>query len=154
MLGPITPRRLDQAMGVSLANLVPADNVYHHLEAKLGLGFVRDWTGEPYAERSQPAIDPVIHAASSSLVQVSRYRLGRAQQGGQRDLLIALERTQSIGSRRLDRVGAVLLRCFHGHPAPLGPSLRPCSSYDAGTRLLHMSLDSSRLFDHHGHHHP
>ena len=42
MLGPPKPRRLDRPITVSLADLVPADNCYRHLEAKLDLGFVRD----------------------------------------------------------------------------------------------------------------
>ena len=36
------------------------DNFYRHLEAKLDLRFVRDWTRELYAERGRPGIDPVV----------------------------------------------------------------------------------------------
>jgi hypothetical protein len=50
MLGPAKPRRLDQPIAVSLEDLVPVDHFYRHLEAKLDLGFVRDWTRELYAE--------------------------------------------------------------------------------------------------------
>src|ERR671915_1643451 len=60
MLGPPKPRRLDQPISVSLDDLVPADHFYRHLEAKLDLGFVRDWAGELYAERGRPSIDPVV----------------------------------------------------------------------------------------------
>jgi len=60
MLGPAKPRRLDQPIAVSLEALVPADNFYRHLEAKLDLSFVRDWTRELYAERGRPSIDPVV----------------------------------------------------------------------------------------------
>jgi transposase len=60
MLGPPKPRRLDQPIAVSLEELVPADNFYRHLENKLDLGFVRDWTRELYAERGRPSIDPVV----------------------------------------------------------------------------------------------
>jgi transposase len=60
MLGPPKPRCLDQPIAVSLEELVPADNFYRHLEAKLDLGFVRDWTRELYAERGRPSIDPVV----------------------------------------------------------------------------------------------
>jgi transposase len=60
MLGPAKPRRLDQPIAVSLEELVPADNFYRHLEDKLDLGFVRDWTRERYAERGRPSIDPVV----------------------------------------------------------------------------------------------
>ena len=42
MLGPVKPRRLDGPIAVSLEDLVPADNFYRHLEAKLDLGFVRE----------------------------------------------------------------------------------------------------------------
>jgi transposase len=41
-------------------NLVPADQFYRHLEAKLDLSFVRDWTRELYAEGGRPSIDPVV----------------------------------------------------------------------------------------------
>ncbi len=47
MLGPPKPRRLDQPVAVSL-------------EAKLDLGFVRDWVQELYVDRGRPSIDPVI----------------------------------------------------------------------------------------------
>jgi transposase len=60
MLGPTKPRRLDQPIAVSLEDLVPVDHFYRHLEAKLDLGFVRDWTREVYAERGRPSIDPVV----------------------------------------------------------------------------------------------
>ena len=46
MLGPPKPRRLDQPIAVSLEDLVPPDHFYRHLEAKLDLSFVRDWTRE------------------------------------------------------------------------------------------------------------
>src|SRR3954464_4839221 len=60
MLGPAKPRRLDQPIAVSLEDLVSADNFYRHLEAKLDLSFVRDWTRELYAERGRPSVDPVV----------------------------------------------------------------------------------------------
>ncbi len=60
MLGPTKPRRLDQPIAVSLETLVPVDHFYRHLEAKLDLGFVRDWTREVYAERGRQSIDPVV----------------------------------------------------------------------------------------------
>jgi hypothetical protein len=40
--------------------LVPAGNFYRYLESKLGLGFVREWAHELYAERGRPSIDPVV----------------------------------------------------------------------------------------------
>jgi hypothetical protein len=60
MLGPPKPRRLDAPIAVSLEALVPPNHFYRHLEAKLDLGFVRDWAGERYAERGRPSIDPVV----------------------------------------------------------------------------------------------
>ena len=60
MLGPAKPRRLDEPIVVSLEDLVPADNFYRHLEAKLDLSFVRAWTRELYADRGRPSIDPVV----------------------------------------------------------------------------------------------
>lgn len=60
MLGPAKSRRLDQPIAVSLEDLVPLNNFYRHLEAKLDLSFVRDLTRELYAERGRPAIDPLV----------------------------------------------------------------------------------------------
>jgi transposase len=60
MLGSPKPRRLDAPIAVSLEALVPQNNFYRHLEAKLDLSFVRDWTRELYAERGRPSIDPVV----------------------------------------------------------------------------------------------
>lgn len=60
MLGPAKPRRLDQPITVSLEDLVPTNNFYRHLEAKLDLGFVRGWVKECYADRGRPSIDPVV----------------------------------------------------------------------------------------------
>src|SRR5215217_2539600 len=60
MLGPPKPRHLDRSVTVSLEDLVPPDNFYRHLEAKLDLGFVREWATDCYAERGRPSIDPVV----------------------------------------------------------------------------------------------
>jgi hypothetical protein len=49
-------RRLDEPIAVSLEALIPADQFYRHLEAKLDLGFVRDWTQSLYAERGRLSI--------------------------------------------------------------------------------------------------
>ena len=46
MIGPPKPRRLDEPIRVSLEGLVPPSNFYRHLETKLDLGFVREWTRE------------------------------------------------------------------------------------------------------------
>jgi hypothetical protein len=60
VLGPAKSRCLDEPIAVSLEKLVPRDHFYRHLEAKLDLGFVRDWARELYAERGRPSIDPVV----------------------------------------------------------------------------------------------
>lgn len=60
MLGPAKPRRLDEPIAVSLAELVPPSNFYRHLEAALDLSFVRGWVEDCYAERGRPSIDPVV----------------------------------------------------------------------------------------------
>src|SRR5215213_5886200 len=60
MLGPAKFRRVNDPIAVSLEELVPTDNFYRHLEATLDLSFVREWTGELYAQRGRPSIDPVV----------------------------------------------------------------------------------------------
>jgi transposase len=60
MLGPPKLRLLDQPVTVSLEDLVPADNFYRFLDAKLDLSFVRTWVQDCYAERGRPSIDPVV----------------------------------------------------------------------------------------------
>ena len=44
----------------SIENLVPADNFYRHLEAKLHLGLVRDLAKDTYKERGRPSVDPIV----------------------------------------------------------------------------------------------
>ncbi len=60
MLGPAKPRRLDEPIAVSLEELVPRNNFYRHVEARLDLSFVREWSRDLYAERGRPSIDPVV----------------------------------------------------------------------------------------------
>src|SRR5918998_1205664 len=60
MLGPPKSRRLDEPIAVSLEELIPHDDFYRHLEARLDLSFVRKWVRELYAERGRPGIDPVV----------------------------------------------------------------------------------------------
>ena len=60
MLGPAKLRRLEEPITVSLEELLPGDHFYRHLEAKLDLSFVREWTRELYADRGRPSIDPVV----------------------------------------------------------------------------------------------
>jgi hypothetical protein len=58
MLGPPKLHCLDQPITISLEALVPANNFYRYLDAKLDLTFVRKWTEDCYAEGGRPAIDP------------------------------------------------------------------------------------------------
>jgi transposase len=44
----------------SIEDLVPTDNFYRHLEAKLDLGFVRDLVCRTYKECGRPSVDPVV----------------------------------------------------------------------------------------------
>ena len=54
MLGPPKPRRLEVPLAVSLEDLVPADNFYHHVEARIDSSFARKWVTERYADRDRP----------------------------------------------------------------------------------------------------
>jgi transposase len=60
MLGPAKFCRVNDPIAVSSAELVPPDTYYRHLEARLDLSFVREWTGELYAQRGRPSIDPMV----------------------------------------------------------------------------------------------
>lgn len=60
MLGPPKLRCLDQPIAVSLEALVPTDNFYRYLDAKLNLTFVREWVQDCYADGGRPSIDPVV----------------------------------------------------------------------------------------------
>src|SRR5687767_604344 len=60
MLGPLKSRRLDEPITVSLEALVPTDHFYRHLEAKLDLSFVREWTKDLCADRGRPSLDPIV----------------------------------------------------------------------------------------------
>ncbi len=60
MLGPPTPRRIDEPIAASLDDLVPPDHVYRHLNRTLDLAFVRDLVCGPYAGIGRPSIDPVV----------------------------------------------------------------------------------------------
>jgi transposase len=44
----------------SIEDLVPAENFYRHLEAKLDLGFVRDLVRSTYKEFGRPSVDPEV----------------------------------------------------------------------------------------------
>jgi transposase len=60
MLGPAKPCELGPAVAVSLDALVPRDHFYRYLDARLDLGFVRDWVKGCYPNRGRPSIDPVV----------------------------------------------------------------------------------------------
>jgi transposase len=60
MLGPPKRRQFDRQLLVSLENLVPPDNFYRYLDARLDLSFVRAWVTDCYAGGGRPSIDPVV----------------------------------------------------------------------------------------------
>ena len=60
MLGPAKPRELGPPVAVSLDALVPRDHFSRYLDARLDLGFVRDWVKGSYPDRGRPSIDPVV----------------------------------------------------------------------------------------------
>jgi transposase len=60
MLGPPKARHVDRPVLASLETLVPPDNFYRHLEAKLDLSFVRALVRDRYAATGRPSIDPVV----------------------------------------------------------------------------------------------
>ena len=101
MLGPPKPRRLDEPIAVSLEDLVPYDHFYRHLEAKLDLSFVRDWTGicmpTAVAPRSTRGL---LQAAVGDVLR--RHPLGApTDPGGQPDLALAgTSATLGIPARR------------------------------------------------------
>ena len=45
---------------LSLEELVPKDNFYRRLEARLDLSFVRELVGPLYANGGRPSVDPVV----------------------------------------------------------------------------------------------
>src|SRR5918995_501310 len=60
MRGPLKSRRVEEPIAVSVEALVPTDHFSRHLEARLDLSFVREWTEDFYADRGRPSIDPVV----------------------------------------------------------------------------------------------
>jgi hypothetical protein len=50
---------------VTLADLVPPDSFYRHLERSLDLRFVRELVRDAYADTGRPSIDPVVFSSSS-----------------------------------------------------------------------------------------
>jgi transposase len=47
-------------VSISLEDLVPQDNFYHHVERSIDLSFVRDLADEFYASMGRPSVDPVV----------------------------------------------------------------------------------------------
>jgi hypothetical protein len=45
---------------VCLDQLVPRDDFYRFLDARLDLTFVREWVEQDYAPAGRPSIDPVV----------------------------------------------------------------------------------------------
>jgi transposase len=60
MMG-IKARTFAPVSTVCLADLVPVDHVYRHLERTLDLSFVRDLVAPYYAACGRPSIDPVVY---------------------------------------------------------------------------------------------
>jgi transposase len=60
MLGPAKPREFGPPVAVSLDALVPRDHVSRYLDARLDLGFVRDWIKGSYPDRGRPSIALVV----------------------------------------------------------------------------------------------
>lgn len=60
MLGPPKRRVTDEAVTVSLDDLVPANHFYRHLDACLDLSFIRDWVADAYPSIGRPSVDPVV----------------------------------------------------------------------------------------------
>ena len=97
MLGPAQPRRLDEPVAVSLEAPVPSNHFYRHLEAKLDLGFVREWAKDRYAERGRPSIDPVVFFKLQLVMFFEGLRSER------QNLFVALVRcSRGLPSRRSD----------------------------------------------------
>jgi transposase len=60
-----------------LEALVPPDHFYRRLEAKLDLGFVRDWVKDCYAETGRPSVDPVVFFTLQIVMLVDGIRAER-----------------------------------------------------------------------------
>jgi transposase len=53
-------RRFEAHVAICLEDLVPGDNFYRQVEAKLDLSFVRDFVKDKYSAFGRPSIDPVV----------------------------------------------------------------------------------------------
>src|SRR4051794_15246644 len=60
MLGEPKARRLNEAILVSLDDLVPQSHFYRHLEQTLDLAFARELVRDTYAESGRPSLDPAV----------------------------------------------------------------------------------------------
>ena len=68
----------------SIEDLVPADNFYRHLEAKLDLGFVRDLVRSTYKECGRPSVDPRVFFKLQLVMFFEGIRSERAAGAGRR----------------------------------------------------------------------
>jgi transposase len=107
---------------ISLEQLVPRDNFYRHVEAKLDLNFVRDLVKDTYSAFGRPSIDPIVFfklqlvmffeglRSERQLVQVAADRLSVRWYLGY-DLHEALPDHSSM-TRIRDRYGLATFRRF------------------------------------------
>ena len=76
LLGPPKSRRLDEPITVSLANLVPQDHFYRHLEVKLDRSFVPEGVQQLSVERGRPPKRQEQDAVEMALLQDLAVREG------------------------------------------------------------------------------
>ena len=60
MMGTKKTRNFAPLPDLSLEELIPQDNFYRHLDARLDLSFVRDLVEDRYACSGRPSVDPVV----------------------------------------------------------------------------------------------
>ena len=56
----VKERNFKPQVQVHLEELVPSNNFYRELEAKVDLSFVREWTSSYYSKMGRGSIDPVV----------------------------------------------------------------------------------------------
>ena len=69
-------RSFDPIDGLTLADLVPADHFYRHLERALDLSFVRGLVADCYAAGGRPSIGPcrLLQAATRHVLRGDSFR--------------------------------------------------------------------------------
>jgi transposase len=122
MLGPPRLRCLDRPVAASLEALVPPDNFYRHLDARLDLRFVRELVRDRYAVLGRPSIDPVVFfklqlvmffegvRSERKLIEIASLNLAHRWYLGY-PLDEPLPDHSSL-TRIRDRYGLVVFRCF------------------------------------------